>query len=234
MFQEEYIRCSCGHAAHTLKFTFDFDEDENEPNFLFLDLYLEPHFTQFFPDIFNKYFWNDLEFKDKDFWEDFFNRSIIKKLFIVFNYVFLKKDCDRGLFSNTIIDSDDFDSVLKIKKVNKLLNNFLNNEQIFDCKNIILKDNEYISEIENDNYIIQFVYSENNCMECMEDITEIETIIQFKRYKKFTKRLWAGLKYFFGTKSRYGSFDNFSIDKNKVIELKNIFSKFLNILVEKQ
>jgi len=231
MFLEENIRCSCNLIEHNLRFSCYVDENNEEPNLLFLDLYLSPHFTQFFPDIFNKYFWNDLEFKDKDFWDNFWNHSFIKKLSVVFNYVFFKKDYEAGIFSSTIIDFPDLDTLQKITKINKLLDSFLNNEKIFNYKsNIELKNNEYILEVENDEYIIQFIYSESECSEC---IFGIETIIQFKRYKEFTKRLWAGLKYIFSSKTRYGNFYDFEINKNKVIELKNIFSRFLNILTEK-
>jgi len=39
-------------------------------------------------------------------------------------------------------------------------------------------------------------------------------------YKNFFKRLWAGLKYAFGYKSRYGEWDSLIFDNNNLQELK--------------
>ena len=56
---------------------------------------------------------------------------------------------------------------------------------------------------------------------------ELYTEIRLLNHRNFIKRLWVGLKYAFGYKSRYGNFDSFILSKNDE-------KKLLDILKERQ
>lgn len=46
--------------------------------------------------------------------------------------------------------------------------------------------------------------------------------IYLANYRNFLKRLWVGLKYAFGYKSKYGVFDEFMLDESNVDKLEKV------------
>jgi hypothetical protein len=58
-----------------------------------------------------------------------------------------------------------------------------------------------------------------------EDDNELILEVHLTTYKNFFKRLWAGLKYAFGHRSRYGEFDEIVINPNDKERFLNIINK---------
>jgi hypothetical protein len=47
--------------------------------------------------------------------------------------------------------------------------------------------------------------------------------------KNIFKRFWKAIKYLFGYKSKFGDFEEFILDKNKIYEIKNIIEYYEKI-----
>ena len=62
----------------------------------------------------------------------------------------------------------------------------------------------------------------------LEKEKEIYIEIHLKDTKNFFERLWIGIKYIFGKKSKYGNWDEIILNEEKMIKLKNIIEKELN------
>jgi len=57
---------------------------------------------------------------------------------------------------------------------------------------------------------------------------EIYVEIHLSDSKKFFQRLWIGIKYIFGKKSKYGNWDEIILNEENMIKLKNIIEGELN------
>ena len=57
---------------------------------------------------------------------------------------------------------------------------------------------------------------------------EIYVSIHLSQYHNFFQRLWIGIKYVFGKKSRNGNWDVICLDEKKIIKLKEILERKLN------
>jgi hypothetical protein len=58
---------------------------------------------------------------------------------------------------------------------------------------------------------------------------EVYTSVFLHQYRPFYQRVWIAIKYIFGYNSRYGHWDCFSADREKILELK----EFFDLAVEK-
>lgn len=57
---------------------------------------------------------------------------------------------------------------------------------------------------------------------------EIYFEIHLSDNKKFFQRLWIGIKYIFGKKSKYGNWDEIILNQEEMIRLKEILERKLN------
>lgn len=57
---------------------------------------------------------------------------------------------------------------------------------------------------------------------------EIYISIHLADYKNFFQRLWIGIKYIFGKKSKYGKWDEIILNKDEIIRLKEVLERKLN------
>jgi hypothetical protein len=65
---------------------------------------------------------------------------------------------------------------------------------------------------------VSFWYDEDdNCLYCEPHL---------RNHNSFLKRIWVGLKYIFGYKSRYGNWDSTIFKDSDLIELKKYLEKF--------
>ena len=58
-------------------------------------------------------------------------------------------------------------------------------------------------------------------------------IVVYLQKTKWYKRIWRGLKYIFGYRSRYGDFTEIIYDVEKVKELKKFFNDYLKVSPKK-
>lgn len=61
---------------------------------------------------------------------------------------------------------------------------------------------------------------------------EVYTSVYLHQYRPIYKRIWIAIKYIFGYKSKYGHWDCFSADKEKILELKAFFDTATKMIEE--
>lgn len=59
---------------------------------------------------------------------------------------------------------------------------------------------------------------------------EIYTEVYLNQHRSFFKRAIIGIKYILGYKSRYGHWDCFSADREKILELKNFINDAIKLI----
>jgi len=57
---------------------------------------------------------------------------------------------------------------------------------------------------------------------------EIYTEVYLNQYRSFSKRLWVGIKYIFGYKSKYGHWDCWNLCKEDAARLRDMCGKFID------
>ena len=75
-------------------------------------------------------------------------------------------------------------------------------------------------------HIIRFSYENDPEYASSERIITID--VSLVNYKGFWKRLWYGLKYAFGYKSRYGPYEVFLMNKKNAFALNNFINDAFN------
>lgn len=75
-------------------------------------------------------------------------------------------------------------------------------------------------------HLVRFVYFPSDKTSSESDELYVET--HLTTYLGFFKRLWVGIKYAFGYKSRYGNWDSFSINRETAERMKLVIDKFLS------
>ena len=62
---------------------------------------------------------------------------------------------------------------------------------------------------------------------------EVYTSVFLKQYRSFFQRVWVAVKYIFGYNSKYGHWDCFAADKDKILELKVFFDNAAKMVEDK-
>ena len=76
-------------------------------------------------------------------------------------------------------------------------------------------------ECETVNHILRFTHDDNPSW------PEIFVDVHLNQHYGFFKRLWYGIKYIFGFKSKYGQFEEVLLGKEKVKELRDFCNEWL-------
>lgn len=56
------------------------------------------------------------------------------------------------------------------------------------------------------------------------------TEVQLRQYRRWYKRLWIAVKYFFGYQCRYGHWDCFSFERETAVQMRDMLNRYLEKL----